>query len=379
MIRMMWRWERSGAFGGGGKYHRSPQPPPPGLPADCRTALGARPQKLQSGLPWAAAAAPPCVRRLPWSLSSPRVRLHVGAPWSCCSAPGSALSCQVATGQPGASVEGGGGGGCWMPFVCSAFPYQPYIRAAPSKDKIGLFITLTYMRGGSSKRARTRLIKSRPRGYDRLISCFVLAVCFHSWGCMNGASWMEAARQHKRAESGDYTQRLERPSVSRAVAALPRAGKHRGPRSILFPPAAGRLARFGGADAGEAGEGRHPTSALKKNNKCTRAGLQACVTPARRAIGRRGQQRKWCRSPRRPILTRIHRLARVIIFVPTPPDSGCSCQSWFMIGRLFGIVSQRVPSLFHRVSLMMKPQVVFVLGGPGAGKGTQCSKIVEVR
>ncbi|KAM9349622.1 UMP-CMP kinase [Symphorus nematophorus] len=49
-----------------------------------------------------------------------------------------------------------------------------------------------------------------------------------------------------------------------------------------------------------------------------------------------------------------------------------------MIGRLFGNVSQRVPSLFfHRVSLMMKPQVVFVLGGPGAGKGTQCSKIVE--
>ena len=51
-----------------------------------------------------------------------------------------------------------------------------------------------------------------------------------------------------------------------------------------------------------------------------------------------------------------------------------------MIGRLFGNVSQRVPSLFfHRVSLTMKPQVVFVLGGPGAGKGTQCSKIVEVR
>lgn len=33
----------------------------------------------------------------------------------------------------------------------------------------------------------------------------------------------------------------------------------------------------------------------------------------------------------------------------------------------------------YRVALMMKPQVVFVLGGPGAGKGTQCSKIVEVR
>ncbi|TMS09706.1 UMP-CMP kinase [Larimichthys crocea] len=48
-----------------------------------------------------------------------------------------------------------------------------------------------------------------------------------------------------------------------------------------------------------------------------------------------------------------------------------------MIGRLFGVASQRVPSLLYRVSLMMKPQVVFVLGGPGAGKGTQCSRIVE--
>lgn len=35
--------------------------------------------------------------------------------------------------------------------------------------------------------------------------------------------------------------------------------------------------------------------------------------------------------------------------------------------------------MLDRVSLMMRPQVVFVLGGPGAGKGTQCSKIVEVR
>ncbi|XP_068593968.1 UMP-CMP kinase [Cebidichthys violaceus] len=48
-----------------------------------------------------------------------------------------------------------------------------------------------------------------------------------------------------------------------------------------------------------------------------------------------------------------------------------------MIGSLLGNVSQRALSLLYRVSLMMKPQVVFVLGGPGAGKGTQCSKIVE--
>ncbi|XP_028988349.1 UMP-CMP kinase [Betta splendens] len=48
-----------------------------------------------------------------------------------------------------------------------------------------------------------------------------------------------------------------------------------------------------------------------------------------------------------------------------------------MIARLLRNVCQRAPSLLYRVSLMMKPQVVFVLGGPGAGKGTQCSKIVE--
>lgn len=31
----------------------------------------------------------------------------------------------------------------------------------------------------------------------------------------------------------------------------------------------------------------------------------------------------------------------------------------------------------HRLFAMSKPQVVFVLGGPGAGKGTQCSNIVS--
>lgn len=31
----------------------------------------------------------------------------------------------------------------------------------------------------------------------------------------------------------------------------------------------------------------------------------------------------------------------------------------------------------HLFSTMSKPQVVFVLGGPGAGKGTQCSNIVS--
>jgi len=33
---------------------------------------------------------------------------------------------------------------------------------------------------------------------------------------------------------------------------------------------------------------------------------------------------------------------------------------------------------FLKIVNMTKPQVVMVLGGPGAGKGTQCGKIVEV-
>ncbi|XP_040026818.1 UMP-CMP kinase [Gasterosteus aculeatus] len=48
-----------------------------------------------------------------------------------------------------------------------------------------------------------------------------------------------------------------------------------------------------------------------------------------------------------------------------------------MLGSLLGNVSRGAQSLLYRLSLTMKPQVVFVLGGPGAGKGTQCSKIVE--
>lgn len=34
-------------------------------------------------------------------------------------------------------------------------------------------------------------------------------------------------------------------------------------------------------------------------------------------------------------------------------------------------------SVYRLFSNMTKPQVVFVLGGPGAGKGTQCSNIVS--
>ncbi|KAJ8357344.1 hypothetical protein SKAU_G00201380 [Synaphobranchus kaupii] len=48
-----------------------------------------------------------------------------------------------------------------------------------------------------------------------------------------------------------------------------------------------------------------------------------------------------------------------------------------MLFRILSTLSKKVPKSVYRVPLAMKPQVVFVLGGPGAGKGTQCAKIVE--
>ena len=46
------------------------------------------------------------------------------------------------------------------------------------------------------------------------------------------------------------------------------------------------------------------------------------------------------------------------------------------------VVVLMIPRVFCRftstIMAAAKPSVVFVLGGPGAGKGTQCSKIVEV-
>ncbi|KAM9691276.1 UMP-CMP kinase isoform 2-T2 [Dama dama] len=55
--------------------------------------------------------------------------------------------------------------------------------------------------------------------------------------------------------------------------------------------------------------------------------------------------------------------------------SRCGRRLLHVLGLSFPLLTGRPLFLFpHR---FMKPQVVFVLGGPGAGKGTQCARIVE--
>lgn len=47
-------------------------------------------------------------------------------------------------------------------------------------------------------------------------------------------------------------------------------------------------------------------------------------------------------------------------------------------GSLASWHKNRLAKFFNRIMSATKPLVIFVLGGPGVGKGTQCSKIVEV-
>lgn len=168
--------------------------------------------------------------------------------------------------------------------------------------------------------------------------------------------------------------------------------RRRRSREHRFPPAAGRLAGLGGADAGETGEGRHPTSALKeKKEKKRREGGEASACG--RGFGLRQQRRESPLVSIENTGSNVAWLLWLADFLPAEADThspACSfCHfgphpvsgfpSRFMISRLFGNALQKVPSLLYQWPRTMKPQVVFVLGGPGAGKGTQCLKIVEVR
>ena len=49
--------------------------------------------------------------------------------------------------------------------------------------------------------------------------------------------------------------------------------------------------------------------------------------------------------------------------------------TWSRFNRLFGLIKTQSKASFS--VKMAKPNVVFVLGAPGAGKGTQCQRIVD--
>ncbi|KAG8436942.1 hypothetical protein GDO86_007865 [Hymenochirus boettgeri] len=48
-----------------------------------------------------------------------------------------------------------------------------------------------------------------------------------------------------------------------------------------------------------------------------------------------------------------------------------------MLYRLIGSIPRVLSATIPSVNQIMKPIVVFVLGGPGAGKGTQCERIIQ--
>lgn len=133
----------------------------------------------------------------------------------------------------------------------------------------------------------------------------------------------------------------------------------------------------GGEERGAAPPGWQPRCAAER----------AAEAPPLPAVVRTpGQSRRRGRGERRlgppPSRSPAPRLRR----------PGC-CQlppaeTWCMLSRcgrrLLQVLGLSFPLLTRRPLILcphrlMKPLVVFVLGGPGAGKGTQCTRIVEVR
>lgn len=100
-----WRWERSGDWGGGGSITDFCSLLPPVCLLTAALPLALVPRNCNPASPGLlllllgpfGGSPAPCRVRTSGCTSVP--------PWSCCPAPGSVLSCQAATGQPGVSEE----------------------------------------------------------------------------------------------------------------------------------------------------------------------------------------------------------------------------------------------------------------------------------
>ena len=85
--------------------------------------------------------------------------------------------------------------------------------------------------------------------------------------------------------------------------------------------------------------------------------------------------------PPRDVTAALTRSHRSQVSLPSVSSVSPGRADWCMVPRSVLTLYQKLllPSvLSSRAAVVMKPQVVFVLGGPGAGKGTQCTKITEV-
>lgn len=153
----------------------------------------------------------------------------------------------------------------------------------------------------------------------------------------------------------------------------------------------GGAERTGGLNEERAHRGAKRSGAPSHGGRPCTAAERAAEAPPLSAAAQTPQQPRRRSRGRRPFEPPLpHR--------PAPPRvfAGLCCQlpqrpaeTWCMLNRcgpirLLYVLGLKFPRLTRRLLFLcphslMKPLVVFVLGGPGAGKGTQCSRIVEVR